>query len=811
MGRDARLDPRLILALDSALKDISYALRRLLATPMFVSVIVITFACGIGANVAVFSIVNAALLRPLPFPNGSRLVQILSPGPQGLMIPSVSAAEVRALRADTHIFRAIALVNGTHHLTVMANGHAYAISGLYVTPGYLATLGIAPELGSRAVGGTDGHAHNVIISYEFWRKAFGKDPAVVGKVIQIFHKRYSVAGVLRRNQPLVEAESATLGPRDLLLPFPRAAFSTYRGISFKWGAIGLLDPHTTIPQANAAIANRLHLSVRSLHEASVGSVEPALLLVIVAVAAVLLLACVNVTNMLAARWSYREREFAVRRALGATRSRIAFQLLVETFVLACAGAIAGIASAFVLLRVLGQTVMAMFSSNPSPTLDSPTMLYALALVLVCTLLSAAFPILSLRSHDLRSALGASGAGGNIRHRTRLSSALVTFEIALAFALVSIASLFVTGFVNLVTSPLGVRTAGVVLTDYVVVPHSYRTTFAQVVLQKRLVAALRSLPGVRSAALSLVYPQSGFEMFSGAIVYGDERAGSRRPSSPVNCVTPAYFSTLGIPILAGRAFREGDTASSEPVAIVNVKFIQNFFHGKSPLGARIHVDTGLPGIRWARVVGVVGDERVSNLVPDGPMFYTPLSQTTAVLADVLFAEVYAPRVDPTTIGGEIHGAFAAVLPQVPPPDTFTFSERVTTDAASAKTMATLVTLLSVIALVLAVSGIFGVVAYSVTRRIHEFGVRLALGATTASILINVLRRTVAITAIGCSIGLPITIVAARILHGSLQNVSALDPVTAAYMVLLICAAALCAALLPALRAASVHPVECLRSE
>jgi putative ABC transport system permease protein len=806
---------------DDFVRDVSYALRRLRAAPLFVGIVVLTFALGIGANVAVFSVLNAVVLKPLPFkdPNGIVMVSGSSRGHQ--VWGNLSLADPLDMRSLS-AFQATSGFDANGG-TMFARGRPFAVSGFEVIPDYFGILGITAQLGRVLVpADADPGVHNIVISSEIWHADFGADPNVIGEAARLNGTAERIVGVLRPNQPSLSSLGG-LAPQDYYTALPERASTADRGARYLDG-IARLAPGATVESANAQLAvlsARLQkefpkydhswiLSVASSRSVVLGSASSVLWIIFVAVIGILLIACVNVGNMLGARWSTRDRELAVRRALGASSRRIGMQLLTEAGLLAFIGALVGVALAYAALRALADLLANALPRASTIQIDGWSLLYAAAVVVAATLLAGMTPMLSLGNPDLQTVLKAAGRGGDASSRHRLRSLLLAVEIALALALVVVSGLTVRSFINLVNTPLGIRPEGVVASDITMLPEKNLGTLdARAAMQRDLLARLQALPGVQLAALTVQYPLGSIRLQTDFTILGRTYPLGSAPNAMENSVTPDYFRVLGIPLTRGRTFTVGDTMSSAPVTIVNQAFVQQYLQGQSPLGARIH-GAGWNGTKtqWVTIVGVVGDERDDLARPSYPEYFVPLAQAPASYTSAL---VYAPSVDSAVIGREMHGAFAATLPTVEPPEMRTVAQLVTEHTGQERFATILLGVLAFIALALALSGIYGVVSFSVTQRTREFGVRIAHGATSRNILADVLRRTLRTAAVGVVIGLVIAALAARAIASQLGTVSPLDPTTFLCVIALVFLSATLASLHPALRATHVQPVEALRYE
>jgi putative ABC transport system permease protein len=697
--------------------------------------------------------------------------------------------------------------------TLLLGGKPYALNGLDVTPDYCSVLGIAPQLG-RAFIPADGQpgVRSLAISDKLWRERFGADPRVLGRAVSLGGKPWRIVGVLAPKQLLIDPNVPQLSEEDFLAAVSPRGVPADRGDRTA-GAVGRLAPGATLGQANAEfsmISRRLQrlypttnskvtFSLVSLTALVLGPASSQLWILFAGVAGVLVIACANVGNLLAARWSSRDRELAVRRALGASSQNLTGQLLVETGLLATLGAALGVALAYATLRVMAPMFPSDLPRASSIAIDAPSLSYALGVVVVATLLAGLSPLLSLRAGGLQSVLKSAGWGGDASRGNRLRSALVVIEIALALALVVTSGLMVRSFNALVHTPLGIRSEGVVVSKGLQVP-SFAVT-------RDLLQHLQALPGAKIAALSLTYSLGDVALESFTRVIGRSYPPGGGPLARVNVVTPDYFRAFGITLVRGRAFTAADTATSQRVTIVNQMFVDKYLNGTSPIGARLALP---PDYKTGTIVGVASNERFALTRPQEPEFYEPVEQAGDA-QPYEGAIVYAPGVAPATIGREIQRAFAAAIPLEQPPDTFTMAQRLAQATAQARFTTTLLGVLAAIALLLALAGIFGVVSFSVTQRSREFGVRIALGATSRAIVADVLRRAFVTTAAGIAGGLILAAFAAHAIASQLNAVSPFDLPTFAGVAVLIAGCSLLASLYPAWRAMRVEPAEVLHYE
>ncbi len=804
------------------MRDASYALRRLRKMPLFVCIVALTFALGIGANIAVFSILNAVVLRPLPFPNVSRLVSFHQRNAHtGGVGTSLSIPEVHDFRAQSHTLELIAAdtVSGA---TLTGAGKPKALLGEDVTPAFFSALGIHAQLGRFFTEADERKGvRNIVISDHLWRTAFNAEPNVLSRNLYLDGVAYHIVGVAP-DVRVPEAQAGQLMSADFFDVQADTAPANQRGASYL-GGIALLRPGVTLEQANAElklISGRWQnqypdyekgvvFYVRPLAESIIGGISSALWTVFAAVIGILLVACANVASMLLTNASTRDREFAVRSALGASRNRLAAQLLIETGSLALLGGIVGVGLAYLMLAAL-RPALARLPHVAALTIDPMALLYALGTVALCTLIAGLWPIAALRYANLHTTLKAAGRSGTAAAGNRMRSALVVGEIAIALALVVLSGLVVRSFFTLVHTDLGIQTRGVLATDPLGLPsHRYGTLDARAAFEQRLLDRLNAVPGVDSAAIAITYPLSPTSIQFQVGIVGRHFAANEEPGVAEDTVSANFFRVMGIPVLRGRAFTDGDTSASRPVAIVNQAFARMYGVNGNAIGMQLRTP-GFNGTPRAvrTIVGVVGDTRNHLDAPAAPAYYMPLRQAPPDFFSVVArsASGHAPM-----LRAGVAAAIAQVDPLMAPPDSYTYDELVARNSMQARSIAMLLGSLAAIALLLALSGIFGVVAYNVTQRYGEFGLRLALGARTGALMTDVLLRALGITLVGVCIGLVIAVFGARAIEPQLYLISPLDPPTFAVVIALIVLCTCVAALLPAVRAARIDPASALRYE
>ncbi|HEV3089912.1 MAG TPA: ADOP family duplicated permease [Candidatus Cybelea sp.] len=812
----------LAMRAETLARDVAFGIRRLRRLPLLVAVVVASFALGIGANVAVFSVLDAVLIKPLPYPNAARLLVIEAQDQRGVSGSALSLPDVADLRAGTTQFRAIA-DEAQDSSTLTGSGRPRSLLGMDVSWNYFTVLGLRPELG-RFFTLADGQpgVRRVVISDRLWRSQFGADPDIVGKSIGFDGVPIQIVGVAPNlRYPAPDANS--LDRDDYWTPLPNSVPATQRGARYL-GAIALLQPGATLKSAtadltlaSARLAKRyarndagITFEPTTMSATFFGSVAPALWTVFLAVLAVLLIACANVANLLLADASTRDREFALRASLGASARRLGAQLFAETGVLAIAGGALGIALAYAGLQFLAATLLRTLPRIDSARIDAGVLLYAVLLVAAVTILSGMWPVAALAQKRLAGTLEAAGRSGDRSAGALLRSTLVVVELAVTLVLVVLSGLTVRSFYVLTHPDLGVRTQGVLASDAIGLPGTrYQQLPARLTFAGGLLGRVRAIPGVREAALSVSYPLSEVIVTFTVGIVGKTYPIDDQPDAHLNAVTPSYFDIFGIPLLRGRAFSENDTNASQRVALVNEAFVRRYLLDRNPIGTRLRI-SGWNGARssTATIVGIVGNERqrLSRAAP--PMYYLPLSQVAPNVVNVVAA---SDALSPPAFGRALDRAVAQTDPLIVTPEVYTIAQLIDEAAATPRSSVVLLGALAAVAFLLALSGVFGVVSFGVSQRYREFGVRRALGARARDVLGDVLRRALVVSSIGIALGTTIAIVAGRAIAPQLDGVSPFDPLTFVAVIALLLGCVAAAALLPAIRATRVDPSFALRYE
>ncbi|HEV2856052.1 MAG TPA: ABC transporter permease [Thermoanaerobaculia bacterium] len=815
--KDEVRDARGVTWLDDVRRDVRFGLRSLRRSPAFTLVAVLCLALGIGANAALFSVINSVLLRPLPYPEPERLVRVYETmadsGPGG----GAAVPNYRDWAAQSTAFEALtAWVRGSRNLQL--SGEAQRIRTTEATPNLFRMLHARALRGRVFVPGQDepGRSPVVVISEALWRQRFGGDPSLVGQAIRLDGAPYTVIGIMPASfafPPLSrEATDAWL----LYEPQPMLAES--RSAHFL-DVAGRLKPGSSLEQASAQlkqIAARIEKAfpreqegrsvlLQPLRESIVGRTRPALMILFSAVFLVLLIACANVANLLLARAAVRQREVAVRLALGAGRSRLVRQFLVESLVLALAGALLGLLLAYWGLAALAPLVeMALPLSGGMP-LDGRVFLFLLAVAAFSGIAFGLVPALQASRGDVRESLAESAGrttadGGQRRFR----SALVVVEIALSLLLLIVAGLLLRGFLNVSKVNPGLVSQGV-LTAHMALPGAGSQNVPR--FYRPMLERVRALPGVRSAAVISMLPvQSSGTSGSYAVEGRPPVPTPQMPMAEIRLASPGFFRSLGIP-LRGRDFDERDGEPEPRKIIVNDVLARREFPGQNPIGRRILYD----GFSL-EIIGVVGDVHQAGL-DQAPLAEIYKPYTDPQYADLLsdMALVVKTSGDPSALAGDVQRAVREVDPGVPLYAVSAMDQVISDSLASRRLMLGLLGLFAGIALILSAAGLYGVISYLVAQRTREIGMRMALGAQARDVLRLVMGQGAGLTAAGIALGLLGALAATRVLENLLYGVSARDPLTFAGIAVLLALVALAATWLPARRAARVDPMVAIRNE
>jgi predicted permease len=823
--REECRDVRQVNYIENFLQDVRYGLRQLRRSPGFTMVAILTLALGIGANTAIFSVVYAVLLKPLPFRSPGQLVRVFEANDRaGIPAEGCSYSEFQEWQRQNHVFNGMAAVNG-HELTLTGRGEPSVVRVGDVTADFFTVLGVAPQMGRAFLPEDDeqGAAPVVVISDGLWRSHFGANPDLVGRTIDLDKRPFTVVGVMPPNFrfsldgrggqlwiPIVQ--DPLFGP---LAKRPNGDFFT---------ALARLKPEVSAAQGRAkmeALGNRLMqqyhpgdngrtIRIASLREAVTGDASAPLLVLLAAVGLVLLIACANVANLLLARATSRAKEFAVRAALGAGRTRILRQLLTESIVLGLLGAALGTGLAYWGVQGLSGLLPTSFPRAESIRVDGSVLAFALLLSLGASLLFGVAPALFAADPRLQTTLQESAAwSGEGKVRRRARNFLVVAEVALAMVLLVGAGLLIRSFAALMSVNPGFNTRQLLKAEVSLPRFQYSTPRQWITFLNEVLARIQAEPDLRDAAVAVPLPLTddivnlGFSIANGPPL----PAGTSNTADYVS-VSPEYFRVARIPLLRGRYFSEHDSMSTPRVAIISEELARIYFPHRDPLGQQLIFGFPPDSDVKREIVGVVGDVRDAalNKTP-GPMMYVPFTQAPFWGVCLVIKTSSNASAAAHAIRLKVH----EVDPDLPVTYIQWMSEVVDASLGQARLRTWLLGLFGAMALTLAAAGIFGVLSYSVSRRTHEFGIRMALGASESEILRLVLNEALRLALAGVAAGIAVALGLTRLISSLLFGVRPTDPATLIVLPLLLTGAALFAAYLPARRATKVDPMVALRYE
>ena len=813
-------DARRVDHIENLAQDLKYGLRMLAKNPGFTIVAVLTLALGIGANTAIFSVVNAVLLRPLPYPDSDRLVQIWSTNPNTNRWGTWTAyPRFEDWRRESNVFEKMATAR-TWVISIKGGDHPESLLGVITSSQLLQLLRVQPMLGRGFLPEEDqpGHDHVIILSYRLWQRRFGSDRAVLGRTVDVDQESYTVIGVMPSDFRFPPELPASYGVDAWLPPAPDPSRND-RG-SNNYYTFARLKPGLTLAQAQAemdAINNGLAekypadrgLGVKVVGwQRQVGSeVRPALLILLGAISLVLLIACANVANLLLARGAVRQRETALRQALGAGHARLIRQFMTESMLLAVFGGVTGLLLAYEGLELFIRLAPDIPRLNET-TIDPHVLIFSAVLTLGTGLIFGIAPALQGARMDLQDPLKESGGRLTIgATRARARSALVVAEIALALMLLAGAGLLVRSFVRVQQVDPGFNPKNL-LTAFVILPPSkYPEPQRQALFFHELMDRITSLPGVECAGAADSAPMltndTGPVSIEGHPVGPDAvEIQAERPK-----ITPDYFRAMGIRLLRGRTFTWADNEGSLPVAIINESAARQYWPDEDAMGKRVKLEDGSAPV-WRQVIGIVGDVRQDSLVEAGrPEIYAPLLQVPVPY----MALTVRTRAEPAAFTAAVRHAVMAVDKDQPLYQVRTMEQVVGDSVASRRFQMSLLAIFATIALGLAAIGIYGLMSYTVSRRTHEIGIRMALGAKRRDVLHLVARHGIMLAIVGVTLGTVGALLLTRFLSFMLYGVGVNDPTTLFSVATLLIGMAALASYIPARRATRVDPIAALRYE
>jgi putative ABC transport system permease protein len=791
-------------------QDLRYGARMLLKQPGFSLIAMLTLALGIGANTAMFSVVNAVLLRPVPFPEPERLMLLVD----GKAPANFAGADVRDLALQNRSFAQLgAYTIATFNL---AGGSVpERVNGARVSAGLLPTLGVQPLYGRNLTAEEDreGGAKVVLLGHAVWQRQFGADPNVVGRAIRLDEQSYTVIGVL---PPGLNFPS----DKELFVPLALSARDLTSYFSpFFINFTARLMPGVTRPQADAELATIIkpgekgprfqRLRVMGLQEALLGDARTMMLVLLGAVGFVVLIACANLANLLLTAAARRQKEIAVRLSLGASRNRVVRQFLTESLLLAASGGVAGLLLASGGMTLINALLPSTIPRNGEISVDGRVLAFTCALTVLAGLLFGTLPALRASQTALTEALkaGSPTLGGSFGAH-RLRALLVVSQVALTVVLLTGAGLLIKSFVRLQQTRLGFRPERL-LTARISLPRSaYSTPQQRLSFADRLLEETRKQPGMQEAALTSFLPfATGNHMFG--ILMNGQKIEERRPGMPManlRAVSPDYFRVLGIPLRTGREFSGADHERAPLVAVINETMAKRYWPNANPIGQRINET--IDERNWREIVGIVGSvQHLARGEEPKPEMFVPLSQAPPTNLNV----AVRTQVEQASFEATLRRSVTAIDANLPVFEVRTMEERLFESVAQPRFRTVLLGVFAALALLMAVVGLYAVMAVSVAQRTHELGIRIALGAQRRDVIGLVLRQGVKLVSLGIVIGLAGAWALTRVLATLLFEVKPTDPLTFVTVPVLLIAVAILACWLPARQAASVDPLTALRYE
>ena len=796
--------------------DLRYGFRVLRANPGFTIIAVLALALGIGATTAIFSVVNKVLLQPLPYTNAHRLVMLREINLPKFPEFPIAPGNFLDWQKQNTVFSRMAAYRA-HTYILIGDGEPLRLRASRVTADLFGLLAARPALGRDFLPDedTDGKGNVVILSHGFWQRRFGGDANILGKSVTLSGQPHTVIGVM----PVEFAfPDNTI---DLWAPMAFTSRDSLNRGSHFLSVVAALKPRATLEQAQAemsTIARRVAMQypdsnvgwgakVIPLQKFSVRSLETALYVLLGAVGLVLLIACANVANLLLVRAAGRRKEISIRAALGASRGRVIRQLLTESVLLAVIGGAAGLGLAYGGLRLLLKLAPEGLPRIENVSIDNAALGFALALTVLTGMVFGLVPALHASRPNLNETLKeGSRTGSDGSRRQKLRSTFVVVEIALALVLLISAGLLIKSFVRLQAVNPGFNAENLLTTSIGLPSAKYREGHQRIAFFNQLLTGIASLPGVQVAGVTNSLPMSGQFIVGFSIQGRPAQKPADLPSTDYYAVSPDYFKAMGIPLLRGRLFSDRDVQGAPRVAIVSDSMAKRYFGGQDPIGQHIQVTHGRDAFR--EIVGIVGDvqqyglDQASTVQTYEPHMQQPSSSMTLVIRT---------NGDPLDQSAAVRGQVWAVDKDQPVSNFRSMEQIVVGSVADRRFSMLLLVVFAAVALVLAAVGIYGVMAYSVTQRNHEIGIRVALGASSADVLRLVVSHGLVLAAIGVAIGLPVSFGVTRLLSTMLFGVSKNDATVFVSIPLIVAMTALIACWVPARRAAKVDPIVALRNE
>ncbi len=800
--------------MESLLQDIRFALRMLHRNPGFTTVAVLVLAVGIGANAAIFTVVDAVLLRPLPYPDAGRLVMLQDESAQSGFVP-MSYPAFLGWREQKDIFEEVATYMNTD-VTLTGVGEPEQPRVIRASSNLLSLLGVQPALGRGFTGEEELRQANpvVMLTHSFWQERFHSDRGAIGQKLTLSDRVYTIVGVLPANFKFGN------NPR-LLLPLRLDTQVAPDGLNFL-PVLGKLRRGITFAQAEAATkaalprvqktaANETGIGIVRLQEFFAGNSRPLLLTMLVAVAVVLLIACANTANMLLARAAARQKEIAIRISLGAAPFRLVRQLLTESTLLALLGGALGMALAWAGLGALTALLSNWLPRNADVHINLAVLGFALLLAIITGIVFGLAPALQAARGNLHDRLKQGGwQTGAASGSQGLRRVLVVLELTFSLVLLAASGLLLRSFVRLLNVDKGFDSDHMLTMAINPSPGRYGDPKTETIYLQQIVQRVRALPGVRSAGMVTTLPLQGDSTNGGVTIEGRPKDPKAPLIANKQFVTGDYFSAMHMRLLKGRYFSDGDNAESLKVVVLDQAFARQFFPGQDPIGKRFDVGWGDPG--WSEIIGVVADTKLQGL-DDKPMptFYALVQQKPELMKFLGFFLVVRTSIDPGSLSQAINHEVHQLDANQAVAEVQTMETVLSDSLAPRRAPMWLFGVFAGVALFLATIGIYGLLSYYVSQRRQEIGVRMALGAQRADVLRIVLKEGAKLIAMGLAAGLVLAFVASRAIAGLLYGTKPTDMATFLGVSLLLAVLSLAACSVPALRATQVDPLVVLRNE
>lgn len=801
-------------------QDLRYGLRMLMRNPGFTIVAVLALALGIGANSAIFSVVNAVLLRPLPYKNPDTLVMVWDDQTHlGFPKDTPSPANFLDWREQNTVFEGMAAMT-ERSFNLTGAGEPERFDGRRVSANLFSLLGVEPQLGRAFTADEDKPGSRVVIlSHRIWQSRFGGDATIIGRALNLNGEAYTIVGVMPRSFQFPTQRD------QLWVPIAFPADEASQRASHYLEVIARMKPGVTLQQARAEMSTiaarlekqypnentRVGIVLTPLHEQVVGNIKPALLILLGAVGFVLLIACANVANLLLARAAVRQKEISLRLALGASGARLIRQFLTESVLLAGLGGIVGLLCSLAGIRVLKRFIPDTISQVQAINIDSKVLFFTLLVSLATGFIFGLAPATQASNFNLNETLkeGGRDSGASVRGN-RIRALLVVGEVAVSFVLLIGAGLLINSFVHLRTLDPGFRVDHLLTAKIELSESKYPDKERRAPFYNELLRRVSILPGVESAAVAgyLPFTYNGLSMPIGVEGRTDPPL-DQSPDVVLRVVGPGYFNTMGIKFVQGRDFSEQDKTDTVQTVVISEKTARHYWPGESPIGKRLKPGSTASEGPWREVIGVVKDTRQNDFVAEPKMqMFLVYAQTNSFAPNAL---VVRTSIDPLSLATSVRNAVWSIDKDQPVSNLRSMDEIVSEAVARQRFSTLLLGVFAGLALVLAAVGIYGVMSYSVAQRTREIGIRMALGAQRSDVLKLTIANSLKLVGAGLIIGLAAAFILTRVMASLLFGVSATDPITFIIISLVLMSVALVASYIPALRATKVDPMVALHHQ